>query len=151
MNEHGFLARIIRGELPRPPIMDTLGWQFRSFDAERQEITVEMHAKPEFLNPVGQVHGGMLAAMLDETVSTGLAATLGAGEFAPTIEMKVNFIAPAKAGTIIGTARLVSKGRSISFLAGELRDVDGALVATATATSKMQTAQKSIESLKGGR
>ena len=100
-------------------------------------MKVEMLARPEFLNPAGLVHGGMLAAMLDETLSPTLAATLDANEFCPTIELKVNFIASAVAGPIYGHGRVVRKGRSICFLDGQLTDVHGKLLATATATSKI--------------
>lgn len=137
MSGNGFFAKIISGETPRAPIMDLLGWKFLMFDAASQVIKVEMQARAEFLNPAGFIHGGMLAAMLDETLSPALGATLGPGEFAPTLEIKVNFLAAAKVGTIHGTGRIVSKGRSICFLEGQLHDERGKLLATATATSKI--------------
>jgi hypothetical protein len=86
MDGSGFFAKIVRGELPQAPIATLLGWKFVDFDAEQQVIKVEMQARPEFMNPAGLIHGGMLAAMLDETLSPALAATLGPGEFAPTLE-----------------------------------------------------------------
>jgi acyl-coenzyme A thioesterase PaaI-like protein len=67
----------------------------------------------------------MLAAMLDETLSPALAATLGAREFAPTLEIKVNFITPAKVGRVLGTGRIVCRGRSICFMEGQLHDGTG--------------------------
>jgi uncharacterized protein (TIGR00369 family) len=79
----------------------------------------------------------MLAAMLDETLSPTLALTLGPGEFAPTLELKVSFIAAMKVGRIVGTGRIVHRGRSICFMDGQLHDSDGKLLATATATSKI--------------
>jgi uncharacterized protein (TIGR00369 family) len=75
-----------------------------------------MQARPDFVNPAGFIHGGMLAAMLDETLSPTLAFDPGPGEFAPTLEIKVNFISPAKVGRVLGTGRIVSRGRSICFL-----------------------------------
>ncbi|HET7243252.1 MAG TPA: PaaI family thioesterase [Streptosporangiaceae bacterium] len=54
--------------------------------------------------------------------SPGPAATLGDGEFAPTLELKVSFLRPAAPGRITGTGRVVHRGGSVSFLAGELRD-----------------------------
>jgi uncharacterized protein (TIGR00369 family) len=69
MDERGFFAKIVRGELPQAPITKLLGWKFLDFDAEQQVIKVEMQARPEFVNPAGLIHGGMLAAMLDETLS----------------------------------------------------------------------------------
>lgn len=137
MDKRGFFAKIVNGEAPEAPITKLLGWRFLEFDASRQMIKVEMQARPEFINPAGVVHGGMLAAMLDETLSPVLAATLGPGEFAPTLEIKVNFISPAKVGRVLGSARIVSRGRSICFMEGELRDEQGTLLATATATSKI--------------
>jgi hypothetical protein len=89
MDDRGFFAKIVKGELPEAPITKLLGWKFLEFDASQQVIKVEMQARPEFINPAGFIHGGMLAAMLDETLSPALAATLGPGEFAPTLEIKV--------------------------------------------------------------
>ena len=137
MDDQGFFAKVISGELPEAPITRLLGWKFLDFDREKLTIRVEMKAGPEFVNPAGFVHGGMLAAMLDETLSPALAATLGPGEFAPTLEIKVNFIAPAKVGRVLGSARVVSRGRSICFMEGALHDEKGTLLATATATSKI--------------
>ena len=57
--------------------------------------------------------------MLDETLSPALAATLGPGELAPTLEIKVNFISPAKVGRVIGTGRVISRGRSICSMGGK--------------------------------
>jgi uncharacterized protein (TIGR00369 family) len=66
-----------------------------------------------------------------------LAATLGPGEFAPTLEIKVNFVSPAKVGRVLGTGRIVSRGRSICFMEGQLHDEQGTLLATGSATSKI--------------
>jgi uncharacterized protein (TIGR00369 family) len=137
MDDRGFFAKIVKGELPEAPITKLLGWKFLDFDASQQVIKVEMQARSEFINPAGFIHGGMLAAMLDETLSPALAATLGPGEFAPTLEIKVNFITPAKVGRVLGTGRIVSRGRSICYMEGQLHDEHGNLLATATATSKI--------------
>ena len=67
MDEGGFFAKIVRGELPQAPITKLL-----DFDAEQQVIKVEMQARPEFVNLAGLIQGGMLAAMLDETLSPAL-------------------------------------------------------------------------------
>lgn len=137
MAETGFFAKILSGEVPEAPISKLLGWKYISFDPDARILKAEMQARPEFLNPAGLVHGGMLAAMLDETLSPTLALTLGPGEFAPTLELKVNFIAAVRVGRVLGTGRIVHRGRSICFLEGQLHDDDGNLLATATATSKI--------------
>ena len=96
-----------------------------------------MQARPEFLNPAGTIHGGMLAAMLDDERIAHAGNDVGPGRINPTLEIKVNFIAPAKVGRVLGTGRVVSRGRSIAFLEGQLHDDQGQLLATATATSRI--------------
>jgi len=108
-----------------------------SVQPERGEIQVAFEASNAFVNPVGNIQGGFLAAMLDDTLGPSLVATLEPDEFAPTIELKVNFLRPAKPGTLIGSGRVVHRGGSIAFLAGELADEAGELVATATATARV--------------
>ena len=75
--------------------------------------------------------------MLDDTLGPALVCTLPPGHFAPTIELKVNFIRPAPLGTLIGEGRIVARGGTIAFLAGELHTGAGELVATATATARI--------------
>lgn len=98
---------------------------------------VSFGAKPEFANRSGNVQGGMLAAMLDSALGVTLGATLQAGESIVTLEMKVSYLKPASCGRIGGFGRIVDRGRAIAFLEGELRDVDGAVVARATATFRV--------------
>jgi uncharacterized protein (TIGR00369 family) len=136
MDEGGFFAKIVKGDLPQAPITRLLGWKFLEFDASQQVIKVEMQARPEFINPVGFIHGGMLAAMLDETLSPALAATLGPGEFAPTLEIKVNFITPAKVRSSAGYGS-GRESRPFNLRLGGAHDEHGNLLAIAMATSKI--------------
>jgi uncharacterized protein (TIGR00369 family) len=86
---------------------------------------------------MGNVQGGILAAMLDDTMGPALATTFEKDEFAPTLELKINFIRPARPGTLIGTGRVVHRGGTVAFLQGELHNAAGELVATATATARL--------------
>jgi uncharacterized protein (TIGR00369 family) len=108
-------------------------------DPERGTIKVEFEARPEFVNPVGMIQGGFLAAMLDDTLGPALVAMLGREEFAPTVELKVNFIRSVGVGPLVGEGQVVHKGKTLAFLQGELRTVDGQLVTTAPATAHIQT------------
>ncbi len=81
--------------------------------------------------------GGFLAAMLDATLGQSMASTLAPDEWAPTLELKINFLRPAAPGPIFGHGRLVHRGQSIAFLEGELRNSDNELLATATATARI--------------
>ncbi len=69
--------------------------------------------------------------------SVWCAARLCTGEFAATLELKVSFLRPATPGRITGTGRVVHRGGSIAFLAGELRDETRDVLATATATVRI--------------
>jgi len=131
----------MEGRVPPPPAAVTLGFKLLEIDPDRGTIRVQFEGKREFLNPMGVVQGGFVAAMLDDTLGPALICTLPPGHFAPTIELKVNFIKPAPLGALIGEGRLVARGGTIAFLAGELRTAGGDLIATATATARIVTAR----------
>ena len=127
----------LAGRRPPPAAAALLGWELSWVAPERGEIEVSFDASERFLNPIGSVQGGFLAAMLDDTLGPALMATLPDGEFAPTLELKVSFLRPAAPGRLVGTGRVVHRGGSIAFLEGELRDEAGAVLATATATARI--------------
>ncbi|MEN9316174.1 MAG: hypothetical protein RIS35_2567 [Pseudomonadota bacterium] len=112
-----------------------LGWRLLEVDQQAGTIRVRFDAKPEFANPIGNVQGGILASMLDETMGPVSLTRLAPAEFAPTVEFKVGFVRPVPIGPVIGVARVVNAGRSLLFLEGQLQDERGRLVATATATA----------------
>ena len=120
------------------PAAELLGWKGLEVNHEQGIIKVEFQAKAEFINPIGIIHGGFLTAMLDETMGGAIAALLKYGEFAPTVELKVNFIHPAHAGPLLAEGRVVHRGISVVFLQGELYTVEGQLIATGSATAQIQ-------------
>jgi len=127
----------LAGRVGAPPAARTLGWQLDQIDPEAGTIRVRFEARPEFVNPAGAVQGGFLAAMLDDTMGPCLVAMLGPDQFAPTLELKVSFLRPARPGPLVGTARVVHRGGTIAFLSGELSDDSGTLLATASATARI--------------
>ena len=128
-----------RGELPKPNIAKTLSIEFTDINPQQGTIETSFVAGEEFLNPVGQVQGGILAAMLDDTMGPALVATLGENQFAPTLNLSIAFIKAAKPGKIYGKGRVVKKGKSICYLQGELLDENGGLLATGTATAMIRS------------
>ena len=98
-------------------------------------------ASDQFLNPADAIQGGFLAAMLDDTLGPALVATLGPGQFAPTTDLHVQFLRPARPGRLTGRGRIVRRGQDVAFLAGELLDDRGQIVAVATATVQIRTTQ----------
>jgi uncharacterized protein (TIGR00369 family) len=128
----------VEGRAPLPPAAVTLGWELVAIDPEQGTIEVAFAAGGAFLNPAGVVQGGFLAAMLDDTMGPALVCGLEPGDFAPTTDLHVQFLRPARAGRLVGRGRVVRRGRDIAFLAGELVDEDGAVVAVATATAQIR-------------
>jgi uncharacterized protein (TIGR00369 family) len=140
MDKQAFFWRIVAGESPAPKAAETLGIVFKEINAEAGTIEVELQGKPEFTNPAGNIQGGFLAAMLDDTMGPALAATLKQGEFAPTLNLNISFHRTASVGLLIGKGRIVKRGKDICFLAGELYQ-EGELVASATATASIRAMQ----------
>jgi uncharacterized protein (TIGR00369 family) len=132
----------IEGRRPPPPAATLLGFELVAIDPEQGTIRVKFAGKPEFVNPTGVIQGGFLAAMLDDTLGPALVATLEPNQFAPTIELKVNFVQAAQPGVLFGTGRVVARRRSIAFLSGELHDEQDNLLATATATARIVSIDK---------
>jgi uncharacterized protein (TIGR00369 family) len=129
----------VRGQVPLPGAAATLGWELVAVDPDGGTIEVAFTATDAFVNPAGFVQGGFLAAMLDDTLGPALVAGLDPGDFAPTTDLHVQFLRPARPGRLVGRGRVVRRGRDVGFLAGELLDEEGAIVAVATATAQIRT------------
>jgi uncharacterized protein (TIGR00369 family) len=132
------LRATAEGSIEMPPAAVLLGW--KALSLEPGHVRVRYRARPEFANPRGAIQGGFLAAMLDDAMGPALVTTLGAEDFAPTIEMKVNYLRGARPGPLIAEGRVVHQTRSLAFLEGTLTTEDGEVVATATATARIMVA-----------
>lgn len=128
---------VLAGRVAPPAAATTLGWDLIALDPDEGTIEVGFTATDQFLNPVGVVQGGFLAAMLDDTMGPALVATLGPGEFAPTLDLRVQYLRPAKAGRLVGRGRVVHRGGGVGFLGGELIGADGSIVAVGSATARI--------------
>jgi uncharacterized protein (TIGR00369 family) len=138
-DRRGLFWDIQAGRVAPPPAARTLGWKLVEVDPERGTIEVAFDAGTRFVNPAGVIQGGFLAAMLDDTLGPALVATLPEGQFAPTLDLHVQFLRPARPGRLVGHGRVVHRGTHVCFLSGELTDPDGRTVAVATATARIQT------------
>ncbi|MGH9211904.1 MAG: PaaI family thioesterase [Acidimicrobiales bacterium] len=130
---------VVEGRAAPPPAAKFLGWQLVEVDPDAGTIEISFDATGQMTNPVGDVQGGLLAAMLDDTLGPALVATLPPDQFAPTLDLHVQFLRPARPGRITGRGHVRSRGRSIAFLAGELVDDAGAVLAVASATARIRT------------
>lgn len=120
----------------RPKGSDTLGFEILAINQAEMRVEIAFAARDIFCNPMGQIQGGFLCAMLDEAMSVAGVISLGLGHVMPTLEMKTQFLRPATPGPKLrAVGRVVKLGRTIAFTAGELFDPEGRLLATATGTA----------------
>ena len=126
--------KMIAGELPRPPICDTLG--FILVEAEKGRVVFQGTPQHRHYNPIGSVHGGLHATLLDSCVACAVQSTLEAGQGYTTLELKINFVRALtdRVGPVRAEGRLIYAGKQIGTAEGKLVDADGKLYAHATTT-----------------
>ena len=125
------------GRAPMPPAAATLGLEFIDADVEQGTAEFAFTAVEAFTNPMGNVLGAFLAAMLYDTVGPTLLATLEPDQFQSTLDLNVRFLRPVRPGRLIGRGRVVHRTGDIAQLEASLHDEGGAVVATATATARV--------------
>lgn len=118
----------------RAPIGETLG--FELVEVERGRVVFEGTPDRSVYNPMGAVHGGYAATLLDSACGIATHSTLGPGRGHTTLELKVSYIRglTENSGTVRATGRVLSTGRRVAFAEAELHDGEGRLCATATST-----------------
>ena len=120
----------------QPTGSQTLGFRIVSVCQADKSVEVAFDARADLLlNPMKQIQGGYLCAMLDECMSVACMVASGMTHVAPTVEMKTSFFRPAAPGPIRGVGRVVRWGRTIAFTEGELFDPEGRTLARATGTA----------------
>jgi len=135
LTDEAILARFQRTK-NQPTGSQTLGFAIISVNQAQKMVEVAFDARAELLlNPMKQIQGGYLCAMLDEAMSVACMVASGMTHVAPTAEMKTSFYRPAQPGPIKGIGRVVKWGRTIAFTEGELYDPEGRLLAKATGTA----------------
>ena len=129
-----FLKALIAGEFPAPPIAETVGFSLVEVELGRALFT----ATPAFrhYNPIGVVHGGFAATLLDSCVGCAVHTTLAKGEAYTTLELKINLTRALtdKVGPVFAEGRVIHRGRQVATAEGDLKDGAGKLYAHATTT-----------------
>ena len=131
--------------LAMPPIATLLGWHVLDARPGEGWIKIEFEGKREFCNPAGFVQGGILTAMLDDTMGPAVFTMTEGKLYTATITMTVNFLAPARPGPITGEATVTQLGKTVAFIEGRLTAKDGTLLATATTNARLVEAGKAIQ------
>jgi uncharacterized protein (TIGR00369 family) len=129
-----YLQAMQSGELPPPPIAVLLGMTI----TEVSEGRVVFVAEPSeyHYNPLGTVHGGVMATLLDSALGCAVQSMLPTGTSYTTVELKVNYLRPVteRTGTIYAEGKIIHVGGRIATAEGRLTDAVGKLYAHATTT-----------------
>lgn len=120
-----------------PPIAQLLGAEVVAQDGNAGTIEMAFTLDERFLNPRGTVQGGIVAAMLDDTMGPAFYNASGGTCVPATIDMTVSFIKPVYPGRLVGRGRVVNRGKRIAFLEAELFDAKGELLARATSSARV--------------
>jgi uncharacterized protein (TIGR00369 family) len=135
LTDDAILQRFLRTK-NQPTGSQTLGFKMVAVNQAEKTVEVEFEAKAELvLNPMKQIQGGYLCAMLDECMSVACMVASGMTAVAPTAEMKTVFFRPGSPGKLKGIGRVVRWGSRVAFTEGELYDAEGRLLAKATGTA----------------
>src|SRR5580700_8226464 len=94
--------KMMRGELPPPPIARLLGFTVKIIEPGR--AVFEMEVDERHHNPMGTLHGGIYCDLSDAAMGFAYAATLGEGESFTTVELKINFLGAVRKATITAEA-----------------------------------------------
>ncbi|MBN4046520.1 PaaI family thioesterase [bacterium AH-315-P15] len=119
------------------PASAYLGLELLEVDTEVLRVRIAFNAEDRLCNKWGGLHGGMVAAMLDDCMAIAVGLSLEWGEISPTLEMKSSFIVAGRPGRLVGEGWTVKRGKSVAFLEAELRDAGGGLVATGSSTARI--------------
>ena len=122
------------GRLPAPPICETLG--IRLSHVELGKVMFDYTPSFAHYNPLGSVHGGIAATLLDSVMGCCIHTTLKAGTGYTTVEIKVNYVRAMsdKTGPVKAEGKIINVGSRIATSEGRLVDASGKLLAHGTTT-----------------
>ncbi|MDN8617443.1 PaaI family thioesterase [Variovorax ginsengisoli] len=125
---------IFAGDLPPPPIGDTL--DFVPIYMEPGAAVFQGRPQRRHYNPLGTVHGGWFATLLDSALGCAVHSTLPAGKGFTTLELKVNMVRPLndQVPLVRAEGKVIHAGRQVATAEGRIVGPDGKLYAHATTT-----------------
>lgn len=129
-----FLRAIRDGRLPQAPIAALLGMTLAA--VEEGHAVFELTPAEQHYNPIGSVHAGVAATMLDSAMACAVHSLQPAGGGYTTLEFKVNLVRAVtpQAGTLRATGRVLHSGSRTATAEGRLEDASGKLYAHASTT-----------------
>jgi uncharacterized protein (TIGR00369 family) len=125
---------LLQGQLPAPPMAKVLG--FKVAEVERGRVLFTYTPVFDHYNPLGTIHGGVAATLLDSVMGCAVHTTLDAGIGYTTLEIKVNYVRAMteKTGQVEVEGKVINVGRRVATAEGRLFDPEGRLLAHGTTT-----------------
>ncbi len=125
---------MIRGDIPVPPIASTLDFALTAFG--KGTATFEMDPQQIHYNPIGSVHGGAIATLLDSACGCAVQTLLPRGTVYTTLDLQTRFLRPVTVGTgrVTAVANVINRGSRTALVEARLTDAKGRLLAHATST-----------------
>ncbi|MET0742093.1 MAG: PaaI family thioesterase [Microvirga sp.] len=129
-----YLKALAAGDLPEPPVIALLGIVLDQ--VEPGFVTMGLDVGEHLYNPIGTVHGGVIATLLDSVMGCAVHSLVPLGQAYTTLEIKVNYLRALtdRTGSVRGEGRVVHFGRRQAVAEGKVVDAGGRLYATATTT-----------------
>jgi uncharacterized protein (TIGR00369 family) len=125
-----FMRLIAAGELPRPPAAEMLGMTIT--EVERGRVVFALEPTEWMYNPIGTVHGGIAATLLDSAMGCALQTTLDAGVGWTTSDLQIRYVRPMSTdtGRVLAEGRVIHGGSRTATTEGRLFvERDGRLLA----------------------
>jgi len=140
-NGLSYLKQALAGVHPAPPIAHLMN--LRLLEAERGRVVFGTTPEEYHYNPLGMVHGGLAATLLDSAMGCCVHTLLEAGDRYTTLELKVNYLKPLtlETGPVRGIATLVNISRTVALVEARLVDAADALYAHATSICLIKRAE----------
>jgi uncharacterized protein (TIGR00369 family) len=130
-----FLRAMAEGRIPKPPISETLGFEGLG-EVEEGRVVFTMTPAEHHYNPIGSVHGGVYATLLDSACGCAVQSLLPAGDFYTSLDLSVKFLRGMSKDT--GSVRCIGTvthmGRRTALAEARIVDANGKVYATATST-----------------
>lgn len=143
------LRRMLEGHYPAPPMAGLMN--FGLVEVEEGRAVFKGVPGPQHLNPLGSVHGGWAATIMDSALGCCVQTMLAKGEAYTTAEFKVNLTRPIspQTGEVVCEARIVHKGRTLAVSEASLKDGKGKLLAFGTETCSIFPMERMTRSQDG--
>jgi len=128
------LNAMLDGTIPPAPVSDMIGME--GFSATYGTAEVSLEPRLMHYNPLGAVHGGVLATLLDTAAACAVHSTLEPGEAYTSMDLSVKFLRPVtvESGRLRATGRIIQRGRRTALAEAEIVDGSGRRVAHATSS-----------------